>query len=411
MKAVAHRTARYQQVLSGAIQYLLRDDFTDTRAAGAVNGTPATPGPGTRTVVDTESKLSISSGKLSISGGKTSAASGDPGYWLDAQTRDVGKLFLCELNASSLGLVRVGWAGAQSGAPSQNAVAFNGPNLQSFDNSVAVNHAATATGTQYFIAIGLRATGAFHLVKTTAGNWLLLWLSGAGNAATVYPAISNFNAALTSDLIRVPPTDLWLPPPLASDGFGSSFGTTDGLGHAEGIAGGIGAGGGGLAWTQQIGTWTVSGAKAAAATLSGGYAAATVPCSTANVLAECKVTRSAGQGGLILRWTDSSNYLYAEHDGTNAYLKQVLAGVTTTLITAAATYSANARLIVDLNETAGRLYWNNALVGTTSSINAGLTATAHGIRSTDTGGIQLDDFVVYAKGSGGEYSILNQYTT
>ena len=37
-----------------AITWLLRDEFTDTRAAGAVNGTPATPGPGTRTVVDTD---------------------------------------------------------------------------------------------------------------------------------------------------------------------------------------------------------------------------------------------------------------------------------------------------------------------------------------------------------------------
>lgn len=35
-------------VITEVIHYLLRDDFTDTRAAGSVNGTPATPGPGTR---------------------------------------------------------------------------------------------------------------------------------------------------------------------------------------------------------------------------------------------------------------------------------------------------------------------------------------------------------------------------
>ena len=34
--------------------YDLRDDFTDTLAAGSVNGTPATPGPGTRAVTDTD---------------------------------------------------------------------------------------------------------------------------------------------------------------------------------------------------------------------------------------------------------------------------------------------------------------------------------------------------------------------
>jgi len=33
--------------------YLLRDNFDDVLAAGSVNGTPARPGPGTRTVTDT----------------------------------------------------------------------------------------------------------------------------------------------------------------------------------------------------------------------------------------------------------------------------------------------------------------------------------------------------------------------
>ncbi|MBM3136394.1 MAG: hypothetical protein FJZ89_14160, partial [Chloroflexi bacterium] len=58
--------------------YLLRDNFDDVLAAGSVNGTYAVPGPGTRTVTDAESKLSLSGGVLSISGGKAAPAYGDP---------------------------------------------------------------------------------------------------------------------------------------------------------------------------------------------------------------------------------------------------------------------------------------------------------------------------------------------
>ena len=39
--------------------YLLRDDFTDTVAAGSVNGMAATPGPGTRIVKDSDTKISV----------------------------------------------------------------------------------------------------------------------------------------------------------------------------------------------------------------------------------------------------------------------------------------------------------------------------------------------------------------
>jgi hypothetical protein len=112
---------------------------------------------------------------------------------------------------------------------------------------------------------------------------------------------------------------------------------------------------------------------------------------------------------MVLRWTDANNHLYTEHDGTNAYLKQVLSGSTTTLITAAATYSAGAEIMADLSGVNCRLYYNGVIIGSTGGINSGLTATAHGLRSTDTGGIQLDDFVVYAKGTGGEYNLLNRY--
>ena len=52
--------SRWIQTSTAAIPaWLLYDQFTTIRAVTAVNGTAAEPGPGTRVVVDTESKLSI----------------------------------------------------------------------------------------------------------------------------------------------------------------------------------------------------------------------------------------------------------------------------------------------------------------------------------------------------------------
>ena len=47
---------------------LLRDEFSDTVAAGSVNGTTATDGASTRTAVDTGNRISVSTGKLHITG-------------------------------------------------------------------------------------------------------------------------------------------------------------------------------------------------------------------------------------------------------------------------------------------------------------------------------------------------------
>ena len=49
--------------------YLLRDDFTDTRAAGAVDNTPAVPGAATRDVNDTGEDLTTGSGYLDFAQG------------------------------------------------------------------------------------------------------------------------------------------------------------------------------------------------------------------------------------------------------------------------------------------------------------------------------------------------------
>lgn len=399
------------RALSKPITWLLRDEFSDVRAAGAVNGTMPTPGPGgARVVTDTTSALSIASGNAVISSASTNW--GDPGtVWGIPVPRLPGLLTLFSISSSGGVGPRCGFGTSATASDNTKWDCVVGLNsntdIRATIQGIDVSLATISSGAVQRYAIDLRSAGAFVFLYIS-GSWLLSYIFASPSTSTIYPIFAGRNSTSNNDYQRLCQSN-WLPSLLVSDGFGSSFGTTDGLGHAEGVSGGIGSGGGNVAWTQQVGTWTVSSGKAAAATLSGGIAVATVPTPTADVFAKVKVTRSAGAGGMVLRWTDANNHLYTEHDGTNAYLKQVLAGSTTTLITAAATYSAGAELVPDLNGTAGRLYWNNALVGSTSSISSSLTSTLHGLRSTDTGGIQLDDFVAYAKGTGGEYNVLNRY--
>lgn len=389
------------------ISYVIRDEFLTALAAGAISGTAATPGPGTRTTVaDTNSKMSIANEKLALAVG--GSAGGNPGLWYGsaALTRTPGLIFKWGgVNIAAVG----GLIGLDANAASTSTEGFrftSGSTIKSQgDSNVTVD--AFSTATAYDLAIALRAAGLHMFVKGGAFTyWTLIWPTPTGSG-TVFPSIQAFDA--TSDFVvdyfRHSDT-LWLPSPIASDSFASAFGTTDGLGHAETT--GLGVGGAGLTWTSQLGTWTISTAKAAAATLSGGLAVATVPCGTKDVTAEAKATRSAGNAGIVVRWADSSNYIRAYHDGTNAKLDQVVATVVTNKITAVATHSAGAVLRVQIEGTSARLFYNNALIGSSSSIDSSLTAMLHGLYTTDTSNT-LDDFCVFARGTGGEYSILDRY--
>lgn len=387
--------------VSGAA-YLLRDEFTTDRAAGSVNGTASEPGPGTRVGVDTESKLSIVGGNLSLTP-RSSAAFGDPGLWIGPIDRLPGTL--CKAVTTPGAGATQYWVGFDDNAMGTSGSAALLLNSGTFiARSGGVNGpvvGAYTAGAAIDCIVAMRSLGAMYFV-----NGKLLWISANGNNAALYVVAATWTATATGNRLAAP-VAVWLPTPLASDGF-AWWGTTDGLGHAEGIAGGVGSGGGSIAWTTHAGTWGVSGGKAQASTLGGGQAVATVNTSTRNIYMRGRLTRSGGNVGMVARRTDANNLLRVYHDGTNCVLQQVVSGTPTTLITAAATYSASAECVIDLDGNAGRLYYNNALVGATGSINAGLTATDHGIYTTDTGNT-IDDFVVWAKGSEGQYSVLDNY--
>lgn len=213
---------------AAAVTYLLRDEFTDTRAAGEVNGTAATPGPGTRTVTDTTSKLSVGSGVLSVAGGKTSPANGDPGMWFPSVVRSAGKLVVNKINFTTMSVgnsVLTGFGSAQSGAVLSNSIGINNSGLFLRDGTNSPNVGnVLSLSTDYYLATVLRSTGAYHFIKGGEyTNWTFLGMAPANSTTTLYPGTSNYNGIFTSDYIRIP-TATFLPTPLAYDTFTRSDG-------------------------------------------------------------------------------------------------------------------------------------------------------------------------------------------
>lgn len=390
------------------VAYLLNDNFTDTRAAGAVNGTLATPTGGTRIVADTNSKLSIGSGVVSLATGGTGA--GNPGLWYSSYARTVGRILISKATPTTTRLT-VGFDGDQSGDATTNASALqfrSATGVLALMDTVQLVVSSFTPGTVYFNAVILRAAGNLYFIKGgTFTNWTLLYPLKSQTQATNYPTIAagDSGAVGTVDFIRIP-TNIITVTPLASDAFTRSdgaLGNTGGGGSEE-------SGGSGLAWTA-VGTWAVATNKAACSALTGaGFA--TVNSGSINVIIEAVCTRTGGNTGIVARYADADNYIIAYHDGTNAHLDKVVAGTPTSLINAAVTYSASARTILSLNGTGVRLYYNDALIGAQQTVSdAGLqTGTAHGLYTTDTGAT-FDNFVVFARGNGGEYeSTFNKFT-
>jgi hypothetical protein len=246
-----------------ASAWILRDEFNTALSAGSVHNTTSEPSGHTRTVTDTENKLSIADGKLTFSGGKASPAWGDPAIWYPSVARAAGVSIILDITPTDATTsAEFGFDSGQSGNIVGNAMRITGDTIITYDGSTAGSSIfIPANATNYQLATILRSAGAYYFLKGgTATKWSMLWAGGADNTTPLYPGIANYDLASTNSFIRIP-TTLWLPTPLASDGFGTA-GVTDGLGHAEGVATGIGEGGGGLAWQSGGTTWSVSGGKA-----------------------------------------------------------------------------------------------------------------------------------------------------
>lgn len=187
------------------INWLVRDEFTDTRAAGSVNGTPATPGPGTRTVTDTENKLSVGSGVLSFSGGKATPAWGDPVFYIDSQDRSSGMAMYCSAAAISGSYFAIGWNSSQGGLPDTNFTLKGAGVISLWVGGKSLNMEGTwVSGEFYEYAIVVRgSSGAFFCYRLGGSAIKLGFIDNTAVSSTIYPGIVNNNAVADVDHLRV----------------------------------------------------------------------------------------------------------------------------------------------------------------------------------------------------------------
>lgn len=235
------------------VTFSLEDQYTTTRTAASLNGTAAEPSGQTRTVVNTNNKISVASGKLTFA---TGAAVYD-GVWYPAQSRVAGKMLVATITpADTNGDVVFGWDSNQAGAIN-DAIKFTASGvLKVIPNGGTAITVGAYSATTYQVAAVMRTAGVFWYIKGgTYSNWTLLYASTAGTGDG-YPAVQagSTTAIFTADNIRIP-TTTWLPTPLAYDSFSradGALGTTETL-NPDGKA------------TPQItwsgDTWSVSGNK------------------------------------------------------------------------------------------------------------------------------------------------------
>lgn len=237
--------------------YTLNDQFTTDLAAGAVNGTSAEPTGGTRTVVDTNSKLSIAGGQLSFATG--GASNTNPALNYSSVSRVAGKVLYGEINHTS-GYPEFGFTSSLYGQPNSGFVWYgtNG-DIRIYNAGLGSALGSFISGTNYKYVVVLRSAGAYYYVKGGVyTNWTLLGISSTENAATLYPGFSAYTGTanvFTADNIRIP-TSTWLPTPLAYDTFTRADGA---IGSSE-TTGPDSQTTPGLSWTGS--TWTIATNKA-----------------------------------------------------------------------------------------------------------------------------------------------------
>lgn len=209
------RTPVKAVILSGGkkIIYLMRDEYITDRAGGAVNATAAEPGPGTRSVIDAGNRMSIAAGRLVVAAG---GAEGNPGIVYGALSRVAGRAVIAR--SANVGGTFGAYFGYTTDALSLIMAAVpHGIYFRQAALRVLINGGHTgvgdldafAAGTDYRVAIVLRAVGAFHLAELSAGVWSLIWVDGTLNAATVYPVYSQFAGECSTTYLRVTDLTSW----------------------------------------------------------------------------------------------------------------------------------------------------------------------------------------------------------
>lgn len=392
--------------------YQLRDNFSDTRLPGALDNTPAAPGPGTRDATDSAGKLTTGSGCLVVAQG--TGAWNDPVLGYDESlSRGAGVLYAVIRPALTTFIAGI-WLNKDKkpAAPGANGYGFQtnadtearqilgalgGP------ATVIPSGVYTRRNIDHLVAIVPRPTaGAYVIVAApyfaAYPSARLFWVSAAGADATLYPGLAGYTSgnggAIRARTLRLT-GDLpasWLTQwGLAADY--DTFTRADGaLGNSEGA---------GAAWADLRGTCAISGSQIKPATKDGSnYTVSVIETHQADGWFEIDYTLPAASGffGVVFRLIDSQNYWAFIHRMSNntVRLYKWVANVQTDVASYALTLAAGSTHRLRACTEGARIlcYVDDALyINTTSSDLQ--TATKAGVLSYNELTALGDNFAVW----------------
>jgi len=370
------------------LRYLMRDLFSTDRTAGAVNNTPAEPGPGTRTVTDTGNQVSIANGAVRLAG---VCQNNDPYLRYASVPRAAGTVGYAKFKiATGKRMSDVGWMTAANATAHSlwRTVAESGGVIQPVSTSGL--YLLDSVWHEMWM---VQRTSGFFLYLNYGNGPRLVFVTATGNGTPLvwgsrglvtYDQDASFDAMHIEELP-------WIPAPLVSDSFNRANGapgSTDGAGASE-------AGGAGAAWTDQAGVSAIATNALGFSALTGGVGIATVDAGTDRVFVQVDVTRTAGNAGVVFWYTDTNNYARAYHDGTNVKVEAVVGGSVVGTIAIAATYSAGKSIKVALSDFDAIVFYGDTKINQYQKFTGlPLGATKYGVYSTDTGNT-FDNFVAW----------------
>ena len=170
---------------TGGPSYDVHDDFTDERAAGALDGTPPTPGPGDNRSLTAGNQFSSTGGELVIT---------DQGAWEHlregSHSREFGKSVIIRFTSPS-GNVVYALGTSDGSSNSDQAMSYQSPGNAAKEMDVLANNSKVAddviglaASTDYNLAITERATGAYYFWLVN-GSYLLLWVDSTATDGTI----------------------------------------------------------------------------------------------------------------------------------------------------------------------------------------------------------------------------------
>ncbi len=364
------------------------------------------------TIIDTESKLSVSSGDLNL-GARSSPGYGDPSLYSTSTYSRVAGRTLVSVLKSSLGFGDGGpvihfsttnststpttsgygtYIDGANGSQQYIKAVVPGAGI-SYGDSISYR----AYSNDYLTATILRPTGSYHLISGgTFGTYptaTLFWVNETGTDDSLYVGINNKTSNDKISSVRV--VDL-------TGSFTSQYGlatAADGFSRSGSINGTTVDLSGSQTWTTATGTFTADGSK-----VTSTAAAKSVITATSDGIFEADMTSPASggfTGGLIFRYSDSNNYWVFWGVNDRYQLGYYSGGIFTLVDQTGASNFGNGqtkrlRVVVHGNRICPYANTSQVLFGCqTNAFNN--TATGAGISNNSAATISFDNFAAWPK--------------